>query len=364
MTIPRDVGRHQHQVSFLEAFSLPSFYPFPLRLTSLLRFTEWGILRKAAHLAYTTGNPVEFDRKSQDQSLELSRLSPESVDILAIICYARRHVKLLPHLLGMFPAVPESTTFDAFDTVVLEPRLNPYLKSWGHSKKGRMEFITIEAQLWTAILNAGWIHDAAIQEIGYRLHRELYPSCKAGEDGIPFGTPVFFDWIQAVANRLRPYVDFVGTLLICCRTLEEARDVVAVFPVDKLYNLDKMRKEREAGVPLLRSGDIPVLIAESNFQDEALKIDILKLVLDWYQDVDMNGTMDRWEEFSHMTYFTALHRAAQRGDGALARFLVEKGARVDKVERLSGLTASGFARREGHEALAVWLETRPTAHDG
>ena len=55
--------------------------------------------------------------------------------------------------------------------------------------------------------------------------------------------------------------------------------------------------------------------------------------------------------------FTALHAAAQNGDAAMARDLLDHGAEVDPPTE-DGRTALGIADEQGHDDVAALLRER------
>ncbi len=54
---------------------------------------------------------------------------------------------------------------------------------------------------------------------------------------------------------------------------------------------------------------------------------------------------------------TPLHQAVCKGRKDIVRWLVEHGARTDIADTIHGGTAAGWARHEGHTAIAIYLES-------
>ncbi|KAM0327443.1 hypothetical protein ACHAQA_005731 [Verticillium albo-atrum] len=258
---------------------------------------EWKTLRALAAIAWETDEPEDFQRESSKQSANLPDLSPEAADLLLIICYSRRHLKLFTYLLTMIPT-PAQSSFDRFGGSVIESR-TLHLSSVHQHSEHVAENVELEVRFWTMLLNSGWIHDP----LESSLERD----------------------IESLS------------VMLCTEGISRG----------------------------ISSGDLTVAIAESLHLKGSTRAEVMRLVLERFKGLDVDAAIYRpWasdmRDFGrpdeHNDECNALQAAAWQGDKELAKVLVEYGAKVTVVDRISGQDARGFARKQGHKALARWLD--------
>ncbi|KAF4820708.1 hypothetical protein CGCSCA5_v003834 [Colletotrichum siamense] len=331
-------------------FLEPSF--IPLEKEDISRFKELAIL------AWTVSDPGEFDRRCQQTGLDLNSLTPELADLLLVVCYCRRHTALFAHFIKSIPGPPPQTTFDAVESHVLyNTRLDPNTTLFQHSPKA-ITNSSDEITLWTEILNSRWLHDPIDGE------KDQFLTIQVGAVGIytketdgsaAMGTPKANAYLVALAQRgLYYYLPSAGRFLASCKSVTQARDFLAIFPPEKM----KHGPEPSA----YESGSMIVDIANSREADDEVRSAIMELALEEIGGMDVNATVpsNPWEYdmpgCPRSPHFNGLHVAASRGDRAFVELLIRHGARVEEKERVTGLTAAGFAMKEGHTELARWLE--------
>lgn len=93
---------------------------------------------------------AQYDRYVQDYNMDLSILSPEAGDILAVIAYARHFIDIFDYLLQRLPA-PNRSTWDWLDPVIVHSRTEYWFKN-------KPDAVQLEARFWTLLLSKGWVH--------------------------------------------------------------------------------------------------------------------------------------------------------------------------------------------------------------
>ncbi|EQB53824.1 hypothetical protein CGLO_06420 [Colletotrichum gloeosporioides Cg-14] len=331
-------------------FLEPSFVP--LEKEDISRFKDLAIL------AWTVNDPGEFDRRYQQTGLDLNSLTPELADLLLVVCYCRRHTTLFAHFIKSFPGPPPQTTFDAVESHVLyNTRLDPNTTLFQHSPKA-VTNSSDEITLWTEILNSHWLHDPIDGEKGHFLATQVGAMgiyTKETDDSAAMGTPKANAYLVALAQRGLCYdLPLAGRFLASCKSVAQAREFLGIFPPEKM----KHGPEPSA----YESGSMIVDIANSRQADGEVRSAIMELVLEEIGGMDVNATVpsNPWEYdmpgCPRSPHFNGLHVAASRGDRVFVELLIRHGARVEEKERVTGLTAAGFAMKEGHTDLARWLE--------
>lgn len=311
-----------------------------------------------AILAWTVSDPGEFDRRCQQTGLDLNSLTPEMADLLLVVCYCRRHAALFAHFIKSFLGPPPQTTFDAVDSLVLyNTRLDPNTTLFQHSPKA-ITNSSDEITLWTEILNSCWLHDPIDGEKARFLAIQVGAMgiyTKETDGSAAMGTPKANAYLVALAQRGLYYdLPSAGKFLASCKSVTQAREFLAIFPPEKM----KHGPEPSA----YESGSMIVDIANSREADDEVRSAIMDLVLEEIGGMDVNATVpsNPWEYdmpgCPRSPHFNGLHVAASRGDRAFVDLLIRHGARVEQKERVTGLTAAGFAMKERHTELARWLE--------
>ncbi|KAJ3947498.1 hypothetical protein N0V92_013300 [Colletotrichum tropicale] len=309
-------------------------------------------------LAWTVSDPGEFDRRCQQTGLDLNSLTPEMADLLLVVCYCRRHAALFSHFIKSFPGSPPQTTFDAVESHVLyNTRLDPNTTLFQHSPKA-ITNSSDEIALWTEMLNSRWLHDPIDGEKKQLLAIQVGAVGIYGKEtdgSAAMGTPKANAYLVALAQRGLYYdLPSAGRFLASCKSVAQARDFLAIFPPEKM----KHGPEPSA----YESGSMIVDIANSREMDDEVRLAIMELVLEEIGGMDVNATVpsNPWEYdmpgCPRSPHFNGLHAAASRGDRAFIELLIRHGAGVEEKERVTGLTAAGFAMKEGHTELARWLE--------
>lgn len=238
-------------------------------------------------------------------------------------------------------------------------RVDPYQTLFQHSPKA-ITNSSDEITLWTEILNSRWLHDPIDGE------KEQFLATQVGAMGLSttdtdgsaaMGTPKMNAYLVSLAHRgLYHDLPSAGMFLASCKSVAQAREFLAIFPPEKM----KHGPEPSAH----ESGSVIVKIADSQQADDEVRSAILELALEEIGGMDVNATVpsNPWEHdmpgCPRSPHFNGLHVAASRGDRAFFELLIRHGARVEERERVTGLTAAGFARKEGHTELARWLEGR------
>ncbi|KAH0423310.1 hypothetical protein CcaCcLH18_12261 [Colletotrichum camelliae] len=313
-----------------------------------------------AILAWTVNDPGKFDRRCQQTGLDLKTLTPELVDLLLVVCYCRRHTALFAHFIRNLPDPPPQTTFDAVERHVLyNTRVDPNTTLFQHSPKA-ITNSSDEISLWTEILNSRWLHDPIDGEKNQFLTTQVAIMAifsKETDGSAAMGTPKMNAYFAALAQRGLHYdLPSAGRFLASCKSVAQARDFLAIFPPEKM----KHGPEPSA----YESGSVIVDIANSQQADDEVRSAIMELALEEIGGMDVNATVpsNPWEYdmpgCPRSPHMNGLHAAASRGDRAFVELLIRHGARVEEMERVTGLTAAGFARKGGHMELARWLEGR------
>ncbi|KAK1470906.1 hypothetical protein CTAM01_16728 [Colletotrichum tamarilloi] len=327
----------------------PTFVP--------LEENDYSQAKRLASRSWTTNDPDEFDRLGREDQIDPSALMPEIADFLLIICYAKRHTLLFRHLIGLLPGPPNRSTFDFLNERLLQPRTAYWTIIHQHSPKQQSNS-TDEIIMWTDILNFGWVHDPVNAETQRFLHigiHSQYPDVER-DDSVAFGSQKLRDFHLALASR-GLYCDMasLGDYLASCRSLDQALDLLAIFPGNKVRPSGRDLYEWE-------SGGLVGSIAGSSTLDGKLRTDIMSLALESIEGVDVNAPFNSnaWEDDlpgrKRTPRMTGLQVAASKGDRELAEVLIQHGARCDVVEYTTGLNAAGFARNNRQVDLAEWLD--------
>ncbi|WYZ34026.1 hypothetical protein EsH8_I_000302 [Colletotrichum jinshuiense] len=318
---------------------------------------DYSKAKTLASRLWAINDPDEFDRLSREDQTDLSALLPEIADLLLVICYARRHILMFRHLVGLLPGPPDRSTFDLLNEMLLQPRTAYWTAIHQHSPKQQSNSAD-EISLWTDILNFGWVHDPVNSETQRFLHHGIHSQDPGIErdSSVAFGSQKLRDFHLALASRgLYCDVASFGDYLASCRSLDQALDFLTVFPGNKVRPSGRDLYEWE-------SGGLVGSIADSSNLDGKLRTDIMGLALECIEGVDVNALFNSnaWEDDlsgrKRTPRMTGLQVAACKGDRELAEVLLRHGARTDVAEYITGLNAAGFARSNGHVDLAEWLD--------
>ncbi|KAM0561370.1 hypothetical protein ACHAPJ_003250 [Fusarium lateritium] len=325
-----------------------------------LEDTEWQCLRNLAALAWTCDDRDDFQSKAREQKLNASNLPPEASDLLLVICYCLRHVKLFEFLIGSLPA-PDRSSFDHFSGTEVESRISSDSKSYQHSPKGPQN-VAIEAQLMTLLLKSNRLHDPIRDELARPLQflGQDAVSQKSSLDSwsLNYSSPVLHEFHHALASRnLVPSLSEIGDFLENCPSIDVVERFFANFTGDKISNSPRFYPSH--------SGSLLVPIVETRKIEDKLRVDIMRLVLKEIKGLDINVHIDRpWladlRSFGRPDQpedmFNALMAAAWRGDKEMAQVLIDNGADIGYKDILSSHHAGGVARKNGRDDLANWFD--------
>ncbi|RSL96037.1 hypothetical protein CDV31_013644 [Fusarium ambrosium] len=328
----------------------PSFTPFEDK--------EWKCLRGLASLAWNLDDSDKFQTSAREQGLDLSSLSPEAADLLLIIAYCRRHVKLLEHLVKTVQP-PAQSSFDRLPYYAIEARVESWSNTAQHSPKSP-ENVAIEIQIWTLLLNSPWIHDpvdesveGAMTSLGHR---------RAGSEPwtIEYTSPALDAFHSTlVARNLSPSLSQVAAFMLNCPDVEIGRRYFKKMP-------GSMISSHRFFYPS-HAGSLLVPIIESKTLSDQHRLDLVQLVLEEIPGLNLDATIDRpWVADMRRfgapgdpwDFFNALMAAGWRGDKDMAELLLKHGAKPEVKDCLSNLDAGGLARQQGHEEFATWFEGR------
>ncbi|KAJ4260446.1 hypothetical protein NW762_007186 [Fusarium torreyae] len=325
-----------------------------------LEDTEWQCLRNLAALAWEYDDTDEFQSKAREQKLNASNLPPEASDLLLVICYCMRHVKLFEFLIGSLPA-PDRSSFDHFSGTEVKSRISSDSKGYQHSPKGPQN-VAIEAQLMTLLLKSNRLHDP----IKHELTRSLQ---SLGQDAVSekssldtwslnYSSPVLHEFHHALASRdLVPSLSKIGDFLENCPGLDVAERFFTNFTGDMISNSPTFYRSH--------SGSLLVPIVETRKIDDRLRVDIMRLALKEIKGLDVDAHIDRpWladlRSFGRPDQpedmFNPLMAAAWRGDKEMAQVLIDHGADVGYKDILSRHYAGGVARKNGQDGFADWFD--------
>lgn len=92
-------------------------------------------------------------------------------------------------------------------------------------------------------------------------------------------------------------------------------------------------------------------------------LDVVKYLIEQGADIDEVGVRDFGDSRNKAQEGAPLHKAAARGDVAMATLLVERGANKNSVDRL-GRTPLRRAKEEGQEEAVRYLESIGAIDEG
>lgn len=312
-------------------------------------------------MVYNVESVEDLCRKAAAAEAPLKSLPPRWVDILAVIAYARRHVAVLQHL-ATYPAPPTKSTFDLLGLIVLKSRLRGST-DFQHSADSA-ENRLVEIRMWTALIRGGWIHhplDRGTQGLGAGLNSllggwehkpQLRASPEVKELCRAYGKFGFMVGVGTLSQFLSPAKDWYKIDGVVGCDLPTATMLLSCFPLSRLT-------ENEEGLGGLRLGGSAGLLLPLTQWDiqNPDRLTLMRMLLE--QGCDPNDRIHDWGfgQLSAKERDTALHLAAERGDGAMVDLLLEFGARKDMTgHRGQGDTPSERARGQGHPQLAERIE--------
>ncbi|KAJ4328889.1 hypothetical protein N0V84_000677 [Fusarium piperis] len=328
----------------------PSFTPFEDK--------EWQCLRGLASLAWNIDDPDKFQTTAHEQGLDLSSLSPEAADLLLVICYCRRHVNLLEHLVYTVRP-PAQSSFDRLPSYAVEARVEPESITAQHSPKGP-ENVAIEIKIWTFLLNSPWIHDPVDENVAGAM--TSLGHCHAGSEPwtIEYTSPALDAFHSAlVAREFFPSLSQVSSFILNCPDVEIARQYLKKMPGSMISSSRFFYPSH--------TGSLLVPIIESKTLNGQHRLDLVRLVLEEIPRLDIDARIDRpWVADMRSfgapgdpwDFFNALMAAGWRGDRKMAELLLEHGAKPEVKDCLSNLDAGGLARQQGYKKFAAWFEGR------
>ncbi|KAF4972316.1 hypothetical protein FSARC_1095 [Fusarium sarcochroum] len=326
----------------------------------LLEDAEWQSLRNLAALAWTCDDPDEFQSKAREQQLEVSTLPPEASDLLLVICYCLRHVKLFEFLIDSLPT-PGRSSFDQFSGIEVKWRVRSDSKHYQHSPKGPQN-VPIEAQLMTLLLRSKRLHDPINDEIARSLQflGQTLVSQKTSPDSwsLNYSSPVLHEFHSALASRdLVPSLTEIGDFLEDCPSIDVAEQFFTNFTGAMISNSPTFYREH--------SGSLLVPIVESRKIGDKLRVDIMRLILKEFNGLDIDAPIHRpWlaelRSFGRPDQpedmFNPLMAAAWRGDKEMAQALIDNGADLGFKDILSHQYAASVARQNGQDDFAGWFD--------
>ncbi|KAI8670585.1 hypothetical protein NCS57_00530300 [Fusarium keratoplasticum] len=328
----------------------PSFTPFEDK--------EWKCLRALASLAWNLDDPDEFQTRAREEGLDPSSLSPEAADLLLVICYCRRHVKLLEHLVHTVQP-PAESSFDRLPFYAIEARTDSWSNTAQHSPKSP-ENVTIEIQIWTLLLNSSWIHNPVDENVAAAM--TSLGHTRAGSDpwAIEYTSPALSEFHSTlVAREFFPSLSQVASFILSCPDVEIGRRYFKKMP-------GSMISSHRFFYPS-HTGGLLVPIIESKTLSDQHRLDLVRLVLEEIPRLDLDARIDRpWVADMRSfgapgdpwDFFNPLMAAGWRGDKKMAELLLEHGAKPEVKDCLSNLDAGGLARQQGHKKFARWFEGR------
>ncbi len=342
----------------------PRAYIAILRLQRTL--TTWVVpdaakLKRLCVLVYDIGSVEDLCREAAAAEAPLNTLPPRWVDILAVIAYARRYVAVLQHL-ATYPTPPTKSTFDLLGSIVLTSWLRGST-DFQHSAD-TAENRLVETRMWTALIRGGWIHHPLkkgargvwpglnallcdwVHEPQLRSSPEVEELCRAYSQ---FG---FMVGVGTLSQFLSPAKDWYKMDGVVGCDLRTATMLLSCFPLSRLV-------ENEEGLGGLRLGGSAGLLLPLTQWDiqNSDRLTVMRMLLK--QGCDPNDRIHDWGfgQLCAKQRDTALHLAAERGDGAMVDLLLEFGARKDATGHGGlGDTPAERARGQGHPELAERIE--------
>ncbi|KAL2694797.1 hypothetical protein Neosp_001384 [[Neocosmospora] mangrovei] len=326
----------------------PSFTPFEDK--------EWQCLRGLASLAWNLDDTDKFQTTAREQGLDLSSLSPEAADLLLVICYCRRHVKLLEHLVHTIQP-PAESSFDRLPFYAIEARTDSWSDTAQHSPK-KPENVAIEIQIWTLLLNSSWVHDPVDENVAGGMTSLGHTRVGSDPWAIEYTSPVLHEFHSTLfAKKFFPSLSQVATFMLNCPDVEIGRRYFKKMP-------GSMISTSRFFYPL-HSGGLLVPIIESKKLSDQQRLDYVRLVIEEIPRLDLDARIDRpWVADMRSfgapgdpwDFFSPLMAAGWRGDRKMAELLLEHGAKLEVKDCLSNLDAGELARQQGHEEFATWFE--------
>ncbi|KAM0427892.1 hypothetical protein ACHAPT_007351 [Fusarium lateritium] len=322
---------------------------------------EWQCLRGFASLAWKLDDPDDFQRTVREQDLDLSSLSSETADLLLVICYCRRHVKLFEHLLNTV-SPPSESSFDRLPGYAIEARIESWSQITQHSPKSPHN-VAIEVQIWTLLLNSPWIHDPVSENLEGAMASLGHTTAGSDPWTIEHTSPVLDAFHSALITReLYPSLSQVASFLLECPDIEVARRYFETTP-------GEMISSHRFFYPS-HAGSLLVPIIESKTLSDKHRLDLVRLVLEEIPGLSLDSLIDRpWVADMRRfgapgdpwDFFNALMAAGWRGDKDMAELLLEHGAKPGVKDVLSKLDAGGLARQQGHQEFATWFEDKTSS---
>ena len=317
--------------------------------------------------AYSEKDLGTFGNEVAAADADLKQLPPKWLDILAVTAYARRHVSVFQDIVTQHRGPSRKSTFDHFGAILVSGRLKPNraLQHSLDSDDNRIE----EIRLWTALLQAdSWIHyplsdsrggpwglhpglhwliDFWEREPQLRASPEVEALCRVlGEKGVIIGVSTLSRFLSVIDGD---DAGFPAGVSPC--GLGPATMVLSVFPRSRIAS--------EGALPILRGQAANLFLPLTQWGDASEdRLQVVRMALE--QGYDVN---DQLNDHGHPSSLTArqrdsaLHLAAERGDGPLVDLLLEFGARGDL--RSSGGkedTPAQRARVHGHADIAARIE--------
>jgi Ankyrin repeats (many copies) len=302
-------------------------------------------------LTYRIDDPDWLSHEAKESGISLEFVSPEVLNLLATIAYARRHGSVLQHLIS-YPAPPAST-FDVLGDGVLRRRT----RSWDDFQHcdGTTNEKESEWEMWTSLLQSAWVHTPMPrkQYYGLQMLAEVFkedPEIRASpilgrflramsERGMVVGVGLF---ARLFSMRDGEDLEFPQGIVPC--TVAQARTFLSYFPLQRVLS-----QEAENNEPAL----ISVPITQWGLQNQD-RLQVMRMLLE--QGLDPNRRIIGWiyVVFSERRD-PPLHMAAKLGDMAMVELLLEFGAQKDALGGL-GDTAAQKARKHGHESVAARIE--------
>ncbi|KAH6662638.1 hypothetical protein F5X68DRAFT_144825 [Plectosphaerella plurivora] len=316
-----------------------------------LRRPEWRMLQGFTPMTNAVTDAAQYDQYVQDYNMDLSALSPEAGDILAVMAYARRFIDIFDYLLQRLPA-PKRSTWDWLEPVIVHSRI----EYWFNNKP---ESVETEARFWTLLLSKGWVHCDLDKDMHWQLMRLTPQAIFNPMEGITgYESPHADPYHAALAAKgFLPGLLNVGRFLLECPSLQCAKAYFSHFkPVDIAAAKDF--DPSQTGIVLVGLVSWKPFDKTKPALTEDLRAEYIKLIL------EVPGTRideaSRWcgwprHDAARQDDWNALQVAAWLGDLAVGKLLVSLGA-DKKVFGEETKSAVEIARSRGHDAFAEWIE--------